>query len=128
MSDVALPVKSRDTRSKRLQQRQQWQAVRARLPMGLKKFNFEMTGHRATEIYGFAKEVARMYVALHGDPEDLLHVSRKETLEQAISAVYSEKDAGSLAYEGDLDDAMKEVCVLMLNSVCPGAELYVSLR
>ena len=132
-----LSNKTRKERGKRRVQRSLWQQARARLPTCLKKLNFPMDGRRAAEIYSFAKDVARMYVALHGDPDDELHVGRKQTLQQAISAVYSEKDAGSLMYDGDLENAMKEVgrvslpqleCVLTHVCVCPYAFMCVSLR
>ena len=121
--------KAKKERGKRLLRRKLWQQARSRLSMSLKKLEFAMDGQRGRNTYTFAKDVARMYVALHGDPEDELHVGRKSTLEQAISAVFSEKDAGSLAYNGDLEDAMKEVhmCVLTLFCTCPDACMHVSL-
>ena len=125
-----VPSKARSERSKRALQRKLWQQVRARLPECLKQLNFPLNGPRGTEVYGFAKEVCRMYMAMHGDPEDELHVGRKDTLEQAISAVYSEKDAASLAYDGDLEEAMKEVCgghVLVLTCMRPYSEVNLSL-
>ena len=120
--------KARSERSRRSLQRKLWQRVRARLPQCLKERDFALNGPRGTEIYGFAKEVCRMYMAMHNDPEDELHVGRKETLQQAISAVYSERDAASLAYDGDLDEAMKEVLyVLVLTCMRPYSAVNVSL-
>ena len=86
-----------------------------------------MKGRRGQEIYGFAKEVSKMYMVLHANPEDVLHVSRKQTLEQALSAVFSEKDAESLAYGGDLEEALHEVGDLMHVSPCFNAYVLMLL-
>ena len=127
VSTNRLPRKARVERGKRLQQRELWQTVRTRLPVCLQKMGFPMKGRRGQEIYGFAKEVSKMYMVLHANPEDVLHVSRKQTLEQALSAVFSEKDAESLAYGGDLEEALHEVGDLMHVSPCFNAYVLMLL-